>query len=35
MKKTFVNMLYSYIFNDINEYRDLTVRPTLNLDYCL
>ena len=27
-------MIFSYIIHDINEYGDLTVRPTLNLDYC-
>ena len=35
LKKTFIDMLFSYIINDINEYGDLTVQPALNLDYCL
>ena len=28
-------MIFSYIIIDTNEYGDLTVRPTLNLDYCI
>ena len=32
---SFIDMLFSYIINDIKENGDLTVRPTLNLDYCL
>ena len=36
-KKTYIDMISSYIIDDINEYKfsNLTVPPTLNLGYCL
>ena len=35
IKKTFIDMLFSYIIIDNNEFYHLKVRPTLNLNYCL
>ena len=30
-----MDITFCYIINGINDYGDLTVWPTLNLDYCL